>query len=233
MIRTAFLVISIALLFGCASSRTTEKPVETIEPAEKLDPGFYKSTQDQDMYSRPDAGSRSEGRLEAGAIVKVVDCAGAFAQVKYSENAGWIPTSFAAEAGPEDVIRTIGKVRAKESPNGDSPTMEVLDSGRLLSVISRRGEWLLVKISENRAWVMSDGLEPMGTTTPSSKLSEAEYWKVRKKSNLRASPALASEILRLMPAGATVQYLGEEDDWVHVSYDGTIGYVYRELVEPF
>lgn len=231
-------IIATTLFIGCASYYTHDEP-QNIPPApakEDIGSGFYRVTEATSLYENADVGSRKIQSVKSGEIVEVVDVSGAFAQIKYSENAGWIHRMDVEDTPMNSVVRTLGEVSVKAQPSSNSGNVAILEPGRLLTLKKREGDWLYVKISENRGWLMAGLLEPLGVTrqkaSPRS-TSDRVYWEVLKKSNLRSSPNIVSEILRLMPAGSTVIYLGEDGDWVHVEYDGTIGFVHQDLVAPY
>ncbi len=231
-------VLALALFMGCASYyvRDNTQSIEPIIPSRNIGPGFYRVTEATGLFENADPGSRKIETVKAGEIVEVVDVSGAFTQIKYSENAGWVYHLDIEDTGIKSVVRTLGEVGIKAQPSSNSGNVAVLEPGRLLTLKKREGDWLYVKISENRGWLMAGLLEPLGVTnqmaSPRS-TNDRVYWEVLKKSNLRSSPNIVSEILRLMPAGSTVLYLGEEGEWVHVEYDGTIGFVHSDLVTPY
>ena len=227
--------VALSLFIACAG-RYSEHTLEQQLPeptADNIRPGYYQLTEETDMFESADLGSRKIESLQAGEIVEVVDFAGAFAQIKYSDNAGWLFSDEVEETEIPFVVRTLGKIRVKASPDSRSDGIAILDPGRLITVKKRQGDWVFVKISENRGWIMSGLLEPMGMTDQQPGFRAVRYWKVLKKANLRASPDIISEILRVMPSGASVRYIGTEDEWIHVEYDGSIGYVHEDLVGPY
>jgi N-acetylmuramoyl-L-alanine amidase len=230
-------IIALLMFLGCAGYRGPNQPL-TIEPivvTHKLTSGYYKVTEATSLYESADAGSRKVGAVKAGEIIEVVDVAGAYAQIRFSENAGWVLDVDVEDTGARAIVRTLGEVQVKAQPNTLSSNIAVLEPGRLLTLKKREGSWLYVKISENRGWLMAGLIEPLGTTSQAASpraVTEKVYWKVLKKSNLRSSPNTVSEILRLMPSGSSVVYLGTHGEWIQVEYDGTVGYVHEDLVSP-
>lgn len=232
----SFLFVMVVLLAGCSARITVPRPIVQTEQdsGKRISAGYCRTTEAVQMFEKPDPGSRKLDRIDAGAIVQVVDIRGAFAQIKYSENAGWIPAKDVEETDVRGVVRTIGRTRVRESADYYSTEIDMLDSGRLLTLVKRSGDWLFVRISDNRGWVYTSSLEPLGLTEsiPPQPRASAVYWKTYKKANLRSSPAMVSEILRVMPSGSTVRYIATEGDWVKVEYDGSIGWVHSDLVGP-
>jgi len=230
-----FAVFSFCVIFlisGCAS-REASPQIQSPQIINKdIGPGFYRLSQNTSAYENPDLGSRRVEHFDAGSILEVIDIKGAFAQIKYSENAGWIKSTEAEHTHYSDILRVVGKVAVKESPSLKSNTIFLLESGSLVTLKKESSGWLYIKVSDNRAWVLSGLLEPLGTTNNLASPQKTTYWEIYKKSNLRSSPSLIAEILRIMPAGASVKYLGREGEWVHIEYDGTVGYVHSDLVGP-
>ncbi len=237
--RYLILIIIASLLFmGCAGyyHQNRTQTIEPIEVKSDVGPGFYRVTEATGLYESADLGSRKIKSVKAGEIIEIVDVAGSFAQVKYSENAGWILDQDVEDTDARGIIRTLGEVPVKSQPNSASSNQIILEPGRLLTLKKREGSWLYVKISDNRGWIMAGLLEPLGATSQKASprsTDEKVYWQVLKKSNLRSSPNTVSEILRLMPSGSTVIYLGTQGEWIHVEYDGTIGFVHEDLVGPY
>ncbi len=237
MFRIAILLVAMILIAGCAAHNTiesTEMPASSVSEEMTIGPGFYAITEQTNMYENADLGSRRLERLEAGEMVEVVEVAGSFAQIRYSDNAGWVHSDEVEETGVPNILRAVGLVRVKASPEERSSDTEMLDSGRLLTLKKRSGEWMFVKISENRGWILVDVLKPIGEAGSDHQAGSQRIvrWKVYKKSNLRSSPSIVSEILRLIPSGSLVKYIGTEGDWVRIEYDGTVGYIHQDLVGP-
>jgi len=232
-----FTIIILTLFTGCTRYITETQPrvIETSPVLGNVGNGFYMVTEETGLYESADIGSRKVKKIFAGEVVEVVDAAGAFAQIKYSENAGWVLNSEIEDTDVNGVVRTLGEIRVKASPDQFRDNIELLESGRLATVKKRSGEWVYIKISENRGWIMAGLLESFGKTgRSSSRTTDGKvYWQVLKKSNLRSSPNVVSEILRLMPSGSTVIYMRTDGEWINVEYDGTIGYVHEDLVAPY
>lgn len=235
MLRSLPVIILVAIIAGCSFYNRSE-PVQVAPRAsvgKTIAPGFYRVAEDISMFESADLGSRRLMRVEAGTILEVIDAAGAFAQVKFSDNAGWLHIDEVEDTGAPSLVRTLGRAGLRESTDPMSRDIEILDSGRLLTVKKRYGDWILVKVSENRGWILIAALDSIGIPGAKSDPGEHGYWRVIKKSNLRASPAIASEVLRLVPAGSTVKYFGSEGNWVHIEFDGTMGYIHEDLVRPY
>ena len=225
----------IAVIAGCSTGMIAKKPPKSDAPPDisesPIAQGYYKVTQGTSTFREPDLGSQTIERIEPGSIVEVVDAAGAFAQIKFSENAAWLRENQIEETDIPDVVRTLGRIRAKEGPSELSRDMEILDSGRLLTVKMHSGDWVLVKISENLGWLLRGALEPLGVTTKTSILQPTTIWEIKKRANMRSRPSLSAEILKTIPVATEVGFLGKEGEWVRVSYRGLIGYIHEDLVE--
>jgi SH3-like domain-containing protein len=234
MTKVFLAIFLIGLIAGCAVHvANAPVPSQTVQvPNVNVTTGFYKVMEQATMFENADPGSRKMDRIEAGAIVQVVDVAGAFAQIKYSENAGWVTSDQIEDAGMAGIVRTVGRTRVKTSPDQYSEEVAILESGRLLTMKKKSGDWAFIKISENRGWVMSGLLEPIEQTgsRTNAASSQGTFWKTVKKANLRSSPNTISEILRSLPENAVIEYLGSEGEWVRVKYDGMVGYVWKDLV---
>ncbi|MGC9315799.1 MAG: hypothetical protein ACP5G4_09305, partial [bacterium] len=85
-------IIASLLFMGCAGyyHQNRTQTIEPIEVKSDVGPGFYRVTEATGLYESADLGSRKIKSVKAGEIIEIVDVAGVFAQVKYSENAGWI-----------------------------------------------------------------------------------------------------------------------------------------------
>ncbi|MCK5833831.1 hypothetical protein KAH81_09220, partial [bacterium] len=137
----SLLIISLYLILlfnnGCAVIDNF-KAEDIVLPANKtsqdIPVGLYKVTQSSFTYREADLGSQKLERIEPGSIVEVVDVAGAFAQIKFSENTTWLKKNQVEETNVPDVVRTLGRVRSKEGPSELAQEMVILESGRLLTV---------------------------------------------------------------------------------------------------
>ncbi len=237
MFKMALPIVVLIFFAGCAAYHGEEGTLDQapIYEITQIGEGYYRVTEGTGMFENADIGSRKIGRVKAGEIVQVVDMAGAFAQIKHSDNAGWVLSDELEDTEAKSVVRTVGEIKVKASADIRSNDIAMLESGRLVTIKKRQGSWVYIKISENRGWIMAGVLEALGVTRQYSSPRVADdglYWKVLKKSNLRSSPNVVSEILRLMPAGSSVRYISAEGDWIHVEYDGTVGYVHEDLVGP-
>jgi TP901 family phage tail tape measure protein len=67
----------------------------------------------------------------------------------------------------------------------------------------------------------------------SSSSSSSHGWETTTALNLRASASTSGKVLEVMPKGAKVEYLGMENGWAKVKYNGKIGYAGKSYLKQF
>jgi len=231
------IVIACFLAMACATTRDTSGEAIHYQSSQyrQLSRGYHRATQSETVYREPDLGSQKLQRIDPGTMVEVVDVAGAFAQIKISENAVWVKRNQTEETNVPNVVRTLGTVRSKESPSDMAPDMDILESGRLLTVKTKSGQWLLVILSENRGWVLSGVLEPIASPTQTTIQPSREptgRWIVVKRANFRNAPTTSSRILDTFEPGTRLDFLGRSGDWIKLQHLDIIGYIHEDLVAP-
>lgn len=226
-----FIVVTALITSGCYVPRTSAQTTpQTDEPQSAIPEGFYKVVQSTNTFREADLGSAKIDRIEPGSLVEVIGSAGAFAQIKFSENTAWIKKNQVEDTKVPKVVKTLGRIRGKEAPSDLASDLEILDSGRLLTVKAASGDWLLVKISENRGWILSGALEPLGVTTKTAVFEAVESLITLRKANLREKANTNSNILKTLPPDTRVEQLGKSGEWFRVKYLDTTGYIHEDLL---
>ncbi len=216
---------------GCYVPKTSAQTTpQTAEPQSVVHEGFYKVVQSTNTFREPDLGSAKIDRIEPGTLVEVIGSAGAFAQIKLSENSAWLRKNQVEDTKAPKIVKTLGRVRGKEAPSELSADLEILDSGRLLTVKATSGDWLLVKISENRGWILAGALEPLGVTTKTAVLEAVESLTTLKRANIRDKASTNSNVLKTLPPGTRVEQLGKSGEWFRVRYLDITGYIHEDLL---
>jgi uncharacterized protein YgiM (DUF1202 family) len=162
------------------------------------------------------------------------------------------------EAYPASItMYAADDVNIRSTPDTETSdnVISSFDQGEEVTVIGETPGWYVVEKSEFSGYVRKDGLsdtavEPKspeeraeqggsssGSETTSVDLeynvqTYAESFTIQLGSdaNLRSAPSSDAGIIGTIPTDTVVTALGSTDEWYKVDFDGTIGYVNRNLI---
>jgi SH3-like domain-containing protein len=133
------------------------------------------------------------------------------------------------------VLVPVGNLRSR--PSIESPKVGVLKGGAEVAIIARRGEWLIVRVAEDRvAWAHRSLFAEAGNLSdlksPSEFHPEAERQVVLRveMGRVREKPSLDSGIRLGLSKGEAVTIHQEKGDWFLVEReDGGLGWAHQSL----
>jgi TP901 family phage tail tape measure protein len=67
----------------------------------------------------------------------------------------------------------------------------------------------------------------------SSSSGSSKRWRTTTDLNLRSQPSYDGKVITVMPKGARVEYLGMENGWAKIKYNGKVGYAGKNYIEQF
>ena len=129
-------------------------------------------------------------------------------------------------------------------------------SGSSFTVTGIVGDWFAVNYNSGSAYIHSDFLtgaflEYVPTITPPPQAAPAAQTSATASAaaasissdeghivvtaqtgvNFRVGPSQQNEIIFIIRGGEAAQFLGEQDGWFHIRYDGHEGFIYSEFAE--
>lgn len=146
------------------------------------------------------------------------------------------------------------KTNLLKEPKTDGEVLEALPKGTKLEIIGQQGQWLQVKVGDAEGWVKESHVttdletlleDPKAPTAP-AKAPEApmegeeeptsivEFEEVAgyalEDVNLRTGADASYDLITVLPRGAQLTIVGEQDDWYRVQTEKAIGWVYKAYV---
>ena len=204
------------------------------------------------VYTEPDTGASTVGRLARGTQVRVtyisedwafITCAGrsGFAQLRYllpGDNVQ-VKDMAAASKGQNPVYETASASAAR---------LTTLATGEEVTVIAHNGSWACLRTEDNvTGYAPLSGLErlsgsviaPTATPAPSQGFEDAEGVVTEtvpalsiRDTYVYKSPSTASENQGLLPAGKQVTVLMRNANWAYITAGGKYGFCDLYALEP-
>lgn len=132
---------------------------------------------------------------------------------------------------------TGSSVNIRQFATTDSDVIGTVYQGAELQVLYQDGNWYQVLYMGRVAWIHSDYLEMIDSST-GSPLSTAESESIQEvivgdsRTNIRTGPSTDSAILEVVEPGSRFIYLNSENDWYEIQLDDeTTGYIASWVVE--
>ncbi|RUL57115.1 SH3 domain-containing protein [Lysinibacillus antri] len=127
-----------------------------------------------------------------------------------------------------DLVVSAEKLYLREGPGLSYPILTTLTDGQELAFIEKQNDWYHVKFKNYEGWVASwltSSKEKNNQTEPDKTvISQVDHL------NLRAEPSITSPVLDQLNAGVEAQVVQQQNDWVQINYNGTIGWVSSKYV---
>ncbi len=119
----------------------------------------------------------------------------------------------------------------RESPNQESKSLDQIPKGTIVPYFAKEGDWYLVEYMGAKGYVNAKYVV-IEDTQSDNYLSIGSVQINTKKDplTLRESPDKNSKALDRIPKGTIVQYLGQVDEWLYVTYHGKFGYIHSDYV---
>ncbi|MFL0507548.1 SH3 domain-containing protein [Ureibacillus sp. 179-F W5.1 NHS] len=136
--------------------------------------------------------------------------------------------AFASDEDTPDLIVSAEILYLREGPGLSYPILETLKQGEELTFIEKQDDWYHVKVNNVEGWVAS-----WLTSTPKNSETEQPASTVISQVdhlNIRAEASISSPVLNQLNVGDEAEVLATENDWVKISYNGTVGWVSSEYV---
>ena len=130
--------------------------------------------------------------------------------------------------------KTTDAVRLRKSPSASGTVLANLSSGTDVEVLGKEGNYYKVIANGTTGYIQKDYVSTDASvmTTPEVEtVTGYPYDTVTKDSlNLRAQKNVKSDLLKQIPAGATVTVKAVSGTWAEVTYQGIDGYVKNEFL---
>jgi uncharacterized protein YraI len=199
---------------GTAAAPTAEPTVDPLAPAAEeaaLEPPTANATVNDELNLRTEPSLESEvlAVLPAGTRLTVTGAADAgFYPVTVDERTGWAFGDFLTldASGGETVALTVDELNLRAGPSLADETIQVLPVGTEVRLTGQAlNGFVEVDVAGTVGWVYSAYLDAGGGEAPG-----AEVATVTSELNLRLEPSVDAEIVATIPAGETIELIGEE-----------------------
>lgn len=117
------------------------------------------------------------------------------------------------------VTKTTEYLNLRESNTTRSKVIKVINKGDKVNVLKSNDGWKKVKVDGDTGWASSYYLK---NTKVEDKSVETKY--TNTYLNLRDGKSMNSNVIKVMPNGASVEVLGESGGWTKVKIDGDTGW---------
>lgn len=207
----------------------------------------------------PSLDSNILGLVSVNDKLEVIKQEGDWYQVKYKEAEGYVSKEYVKIEGeiqeptntvPEDNKKEETKIGAIETntevtanskltvkilPLIQSITLEELEKGEKMTVISQTNGWTYIQTDHVAGWVRTDKIEEKEKkqeepkkeeTTNKSKVGYVNQPSVY----VRSGPSTESEIVTSLITNAEVTITGEEGDWYQIKINGKTAYIAKRLI---
>lgn len=151
------------------------------------------------------------------------------------------------------MLQTNSSVKLRKSDSTDSDVLTLVANGAKVKMIEEKiNGWTKVEYDGKTGFIKSDYLEPVDavmvevgndtenntdtSTTSTPATSTTAEGNTAKKVNassvrMRKEPNTDCEVIVTLYTGTKVVFLGTEDDWSKVKYDGKTGYIKSEFLD--
>lgn len=149
-----------------------------------------------------------------------------FYPVRYRGTEGWISAKYLDTGSPASgpTATTTDNLNLRTGPSTDERVRRVIPAGEAVALTGNGGNGFVeVTYDGVTGWVSAKYLA-FG--------AEGDTKNVTERVNLRAGPSTDEDVLRVLPAGAAVTYLGDQrGGFLHVRYHGKTGWVFAAYLE--
>ncbi len=158
------------------------------------------------------------------------------------------------------ILYAMDDINVRTDPGTDADIVSSFDQGQEVTVTAETKHWYKVQLDGYSGYVRKDVLsetavepksaeerqqimEQQGTASASSDTTATDLeYDVRtyaesfplilsSDANIRSTPSQDGSVVTTVSSGSTITALGATDRWYKVEYDGTVGYVNKNLVE--
>lgn len=137
--------------------------------------------------------------------------------------------TFANDNVSPDLMVSAEILYLRDGPGLSYPVITTLKQGQELIFLEKQDDWYHVKAKDMEGWVASWLTSTTKTTQSDSETNSTIISQVDHL-NLRAEPSVSSPVLDQLRSGDEATVIVSENDWIQISYNGTIGWVSSEYV---
>ncbi|MBQ9459100.1 MAG: SH3 domain-containing protein [Oscillospiraceae bacterium] len=133
-----------------------------------------------------------------------------------------------------------GTINVRSGAGMDFERITMLAEGKRVAVLSKENDWYYIAFDGITGYIYADYLERDGSGSNSGSTAAATVDKSVGNAtvtggntiNVRSGPDTSYSRQTMVSAGKRVTVLAEEGGWFKVSFDGTVGYILGDYVEP-
>ena len=151
-----------------------------------------------------------------------------------------LPVEVAYEYNKQGTI-TANNVNVRSAASTESPSLGKVNKGDVFKVLGEvnttdsYGKWIAIDYNGRLGYVVVTYVTVMdlGGTTPTDPPAEEQEWVliIKTNVNIRSGPSTESQSLGMANKGDKFEYLGEENGWYALTYNGQKAYVRQDMAE--
>lgn len=202
------------------------------------------------VRSKESTSSTILGKLSKGTKINVISIKSGWAKIKYNSGYGYCSTSYLkkveiSEDNSGGIITpetpSIGEskivtidVNLRKDSTWSSEILRVINKGEKVILISKGDLWSYVEYQGKKGYIANEYLK--GVEEDKKNEEEDTPSVISKKEltidvNLRKEGNWSSELLILIKSGEKVNLISQGDEWSHVEYNGTRGYISNKYLQ--
>ena len=185
--------------------------------------------------------------LAAGREVTVLGEEYGWYHIKWNNSTGYVLKEYLMLNGdvssrPTNATVSGGStINVRSGPGTDYSRIAMLSQGKRVTVLSKQDDWYYISFDGTTGYIHSDYLtrDGSGSSAAQSTAAPAVDKSVGNATvvggntiNVRSGPDTGYSRVTMVSAGKRLTVLSEEGGWFKVSFDGTVGYIMGDYVEP-
>jgi len=180
----------------------------------------------------------------SGALAAATVCGSAFAYANPAAESTQTTTSVSASA--VEYAETASAVYMRSEPQNGAAIVCTIPENTTIQKVSQNGNWYQVSYNGKTGYIYKKFLKQTGeTAAPAQQPQETTSTPAQKEDkpqettgtvyttagvNMRTQPKNGSAVICVVPQGTQVQKTGTSGNWVQISYNNQIGYVYNKYL---
>ena len=180
----------------------------------------------------------------SGALAAATVCGSAFAYANPAAESTQTTTSVSASA--VEYAATASAVYMRSEPQNGAAIVCTIPENTTIQKVSQNGNWYQVSYNGKTGYIYKKFLKQTGeTAAPAQQPQGTASTPAQKEDkpqeitgtvyttagvNMRTQPKNGSAVICVVPQGTQVQKTGTSGNWVQISYNNQIGYVYNKYL---
>ena len=121
---------------------------------------------------------------------------------------------------------TGNSVNVRTGPSTSYKSIMKLNKGNRVEYISNSGNWSKIKYNGKEGYISNNYIKPVSTTSTYNDIRIITGNSV----NFRKGPGTNYSVIKSFSKGTQVNFISQENNWIKVNYNGTVGYVFSQYV---